>query len=254
MFELNAEMTVALISVLFSLMASIFTLWGKMQIAKLQIELEEKRDAKLKKQELEALLSKYREPLINAAYELQGRLFNILQLNFMRLFYEQGDVREQQYAIENTLYVIAQYLGWSEIIRQEIQFLDLGELETTKELTRLQDQICNLFLDSKLGKMLRIFRGEQRAIGEKMLIQTPKGSHCMGYARFIETTDPHFQYWFEPLRLQLRVLANDVEQHRNKLIGLQHGLVDLIDFLDPNDLRYPKEKRQKVGLSSFSHC
>lgn len=245
---MNIELIIALFSAFAALIASGFTILGQTRLTKLQAELAEKREEKLKKQEVEAILSKYREPLVNAAYELQGRIFNILRLNFLEIFYRNGNEREKQYAVENTLYVIAQYFGWTEIIRQDIQFLDLGDLETTQKLSTLQDHICNLFLDSKLGEVLRIFRGEQRAIGENMIVNKGSSTYCLGYAQFIQTQDVAFQYWFEPLRKHIDLLAKDFDKHADRLKQLQHAIVDLIDFLDPDCTRYPRERRTKIGL------
>lgn len=244
--DFNFEIMVAIFSAFAAFIASGFTIFGQLRVAKIQAALEEKREEKLKKQEAEAILSKYREPLVNAAYELQSRIFNILRLNFLKVFYLNGNEREKQYAVENTIYVIAQYFGWTEIIRRDIQFLDLGESETTKKIASLQDQIGNLFLDSRLGKVLRIFRGDQRAIGESMIIEKGLNATCMGYAQFFHTQDPTFQYWFEPLREHIDWLANDLEQSTDKLIQLQRALVDLIDFLDSECIRYPKERRKKI--------
>jgi hypothetical protein len=243
---MTVELSVAILSACAALIASGFTILGQFRLAKLKSELAAKRDEKLKKQEAEAVLSKYRDPLINAAYELQSRIFNILRLDFCHLFYFNGNEREKQYAVENTIYVIAQYFGWTEIIRRDIQFLDLGELETTKKLALFQDQICNIFLDSKRGKVLRIFRGEQRAIGESMIVYNGSNAHCCGYAQFIQNQAPSFQYWFEPIREHIDLLATDLDAHAQRLIALQHALVDLIDFLDPNYVRYPKERRLKM--------
>jgi len=243
---MSFELVVTICSAFAAFIASSFTVWGQIRLTKIQAELTEKRDEKLKKQEAEAIISRYREPLINAAYELQSRIFNILHLNFFNKFYVHGNAREKQYAVENTIYVIAQYLGWSEIIRQEIQFLDLGELETTKKLSTSQDHICNLFLDSRLGKEFRIFRGEQRAIGDNMISKNNSSTSCLGYAQFVQTQDAAFQYWFEPLRDDLDLLAKNTKKQNDRLIKLQHALVDLIDFLDPDYIRYPKERRIKL--------
>ena len=236
----------AFAAVIASVIASVLAIRGQTRLTKLQAELAEKREEKLKKQAAEAILSKYREPLVNAAFELQGRIFNILRLNFLGAFYLNGNEREKQYAVENTIYVIAQYFGWTEIIRLDSQFLYLGELETTKKLAALQNNICDLFLDSRLEKVLRIFRGEQRAIGESMIINNGSDDYCLGYAQFIQTQDATFQYWFEPLREHIDLLANDPNRYTDRLIQLQHALVDLIDFLDPDCLRYPKERRMKL--------
>ena len=244
---MDIEIIIAVISAIAAFIASGFTIWGQIRLAQFQAELEEKREERLKKQEAEAILSRYREPLINAAHELQGRLFNLLRLKFLTHFYLNGNEREKQYAVENTLYVIAQYLGWTEIIRREVQFLDLGEMEPTKQLSKLQDHICNLFLDSRLGQVFRIFRGDQRAIGENMIIVDGSSSSCMGYAQFLQTRDENFQYWLEPLREHLDILSKGLEQHSHKLVEIQHALIDLIDFLDPNYVRYPVEKRKKIS-------
>lgn len=244
---MNIEVIVTVLSACIAFIASGFTIWGQFRLAKLQATLAEKREEKLKKQEAEAIFSKYREPLVNTAYELQSRLFNILQLNFLQKFYIKGNEREKQYAVENTIYVIAQYFGWTEIIRRDIQFLDLGELETTKKLATLQDQICNFFLDSRMGKVFRIFRGEQRAIGESMIANSGSNLYCLGYAQFIQTQDAAFQYWFEPLRENFELLTTNIDEHADRLIQLQHALVDLMDFLDPNYVRYPQERRIKIS-------
>ncbi len=239
---MSFEILIAIASAFAAIVASSLALIGQNKVAKMNATIAEKRDENLHKQQAQLILSKYREPLINAAYELQSRIFNILRLKFLDKFYIRGNEREKQYAVENTIYVIAQYLGWIEIIRREIQFLDLGELETTKKLSNLEDHICELFLDTRLGTVLRIFRGNQRAIGEIM----ESNSQCLGYAAFVQNQDPDFQYWFEPLREDIDLLAKELDKHNTRLIELQHALIDIIDFLDPDYIRYPQQRRGKI--------
>jgi hypothetical protein len=243
---MSFEIMIAIASAFAAIVASSLALIGQNKVAKMNATLAEKRDEKLHKQQAELILSKYREPLVNAAYELQSRIFNILRLKFLDKFYLRGNEREKQYAVENTIYVIAQYLGWIEIIRREIQFLDLGELETTKKLSNLEDHICELFLDTRLGKVLRIFRGNQRAIGEIMISKIESNSQCIGYAEFVQKQDANFQYWFEPLREDIDLLSKELDKHNARLIKLQHALTDLIDFLDPDYIRYPQQRRGKI--------
>jgi hypothetical protein len=239
---MSFEILIAIASAFAAIVASIFALIGQNKVAKMNAIIAEKRDENLHKQQAKLILSKYREPLINATYELQSRIFNILRLKFLDKFYLRGNEREKQYAVENTIYVIAQYLGWIEIIRREIQFLDLGELETTKKLSALENHICELFLDTRLGTVLRIFRGNQRAIGEIM----ESNSQCLGYAEFVQNKDAAFQYWFEPLREDIELLAKELDKHNTRLIELQHALIDIIDFLDPDYIRYPQQRRGKI--------
>ena len=121
-----------------------------------------------------------------------------------------------------------------------------------QKLSALDDHICNLFLDSRLGKVLRIFRGDQRAIGELMITNNKyaNSAYCLGYAKFIQRAqDEDFKYWFNPLREQLDILSTDeLENNTERLQQLQHALVDLMDFLDPNYLRHPQERRNKIEI------
>ncbi|HEU0020100.1 MAG TPA: hypothetical protein VFR55_00275 [Dehalococcoidia bacterium] len=89
------------------------------------------------------------------------------------LRWRNGTEVEQEYTIENTLYVIAGYLGWVEIIRREVQFIDLGSDEVNLTLIGLTDSISEAFLSSELPGPFRIFQGEQRAIGEIMMTYLP---------------------------------------------------------------------------------
>ena len=60
---------------------------------------------------------------MHAAYDLQSRIFNILERGFLDRYYFRGSEREKEYAMENTVFLVAQFLGWTEAIREEIQKL-----------------------------------------------------------------------------------------------------------------------------------
>jgi len=63
----------------------------------------------------------YAEPLIAAAFDLQTRLYSIVQHNFLK-----AAAVERGYAEPSTLWLIAQYFAWVEILRREVQYLDVG--------------------------------------------------------------------------------------------------------------------------------
>jgi hypothetical protein len=119
------------------------------------------------RREAEAVLEKYREPLILAAYDLQSRLFNILHMGFLGKYYLRDVDGSRRYALEHTLYLVGQYFAWTEILRREIQFLEFEEVEETKRVGRLQRRIRELFASDKeeLGRAFMVWRGEQNAIG-----------------------------------------------------------------------------------------
>ncbi len=243
---MEIKITVALISALLALVGAIIALLGQARLAKLQAKLQRERDVTLKVEQAKELLSKYREPLAQAGFELQSKLYNILKLGLLTKYYLSEDESERDYAVQNTLYVIAQFFAWNEIIRQEIQFLDLGEVESTRTLSELNEKIVVSFLTSSHGKVLRVFRGEQRAIAERMVRSDSGNLSCIGYASFVETQESSFRRWFIQLEKDIDLLSKNLKDHAGRLVQLQHVLIDLLDYLDPDCVRFAKQYRSKV--------
>lgn len=108
---------------------------------------------------------------MRSAIYLQSRLYDIHQQNFLGYSYNKSPLIKK-YAVTNTLFVIAEYLEWVEILRREIQFLDLGSSEQNRRLTERLNAINQAFAKSKGGggSLFMIYKGEQRAIGEIMTI------------------------------------------------------------------------------------
>jgi hypothetical protein len=64
------------------------------------------------KREMKSVLARYPEVLAEAAYELQSRLWNILEHGFLQRYLLRGEDTEREYAVQHTIYVLAQYLAW----------------------------------------------------------------------------------------------------------------------------------------------
>jgi hypothetical protein len=214
----------------------------------LEAQLEDLRVKDERRHEQEKLVSRYREPLARAAYDLQSRLYNILEQQFIEAYYTNGSERERSYAVDNSVFLVAQYFAWTEIIRREIQFLDLGADIENRELARLQDELYSLWQTDLFGTLYRVFAGEQRAIGERMIREGPRGPECMGYASFLEQNTKANDPLIEALRADTRRLAHSSEA-RARLIALQNALIDLLAFLDPQYVRFPERSRTKVPAS-----
>jgi hypothetical protein len=230
----DAGIVVAVIALVGAVAAAGISLYGQIHVQ----EVASRR-------EVEDVLARYQAPLASAAYELQGRLYNIVALGFLGKYYVNGDAAQRTYAVENTLYVVAQYLGWSEILRREIQFLSFADTARTRAVADRQQRVVELFQsdDAILGRPFLIWRGEQRAIGERMIERDGDRSHCLGYAGFLDRNDAAFGQWLDRLERDIDVIT---EAPNLRLVELQHGLVDLIHELDPDRLRYPDEMLQKV--------
>jgi hypothetical protein len=225
----NNPIVIAAIGLAGGLLGSVIALYGQFRLARNEVQ-----------REAETVLAKYREPLLGAAYELQGRLWNILDLDFLAKYYLAGDDAQKTYAVENTLYVIAQYFGWSEILRREIQFLSFSDSARTRAVNACQREIVSLFQDddADLGRPFLVWRGEQRAIGELMIDAEADQVHCLGYAAFMARRDPAFRSWFARLEANIDELSRGTNP---RLLALQRALVDLIRELDPQGLRYSDE-------------
>ena len=134
---MKTELSVALIAGAISLLTAGGTLWSSFQanvnaadIEKLKIEKERRSAAEQRERET----SRYKEPLLRSAYDLQSRLYNILKQGFLDVYLSKGDDREKTYAVENTTFAIAQYFCWSEALRREVQFTDLEDQPKARNL------------------------------------------------------------------------------------------------------------------------
>ena len=250
---MDIELVVALISGVIAIAAAVLAIWGQLKAARFASELERLRLAEQRRFDKETTLARYREPLAHAAYDLQSRIYNILQRNFLQIYLTKGNDRERGYAINNTVFVLAQYFAWTEIVRSDIQFIDLGEDEPTRKLRSLQDTIYAVLQNDRLDRSLRVFAGEQRAIGERLITRNHERVDSMGYGAFLDQLPSGKDTLLDALRDDVVRLAENVEVARPRLAALQHALIDLLDFLDPKGIRFPQERRLKVPAKSGLH-
>jgi hypothetical protein len=194
--------------------------------------------------EAERIVSRFREPLAQAAFELQGRLFNILRQGLIAVYHNNGTPRERAYVLGSTAYFIAQYFGWTEIIRREVQFLDLGDIDSTRQLNSQLDTIRNLWLRDDYSPLLRRFRIQKRAIGECMIHEGTRGAECIGYGEYLEASTRPGQ--LQDLSEDVKSLVADPEAAAPRLFALQHALVDLGVALDPAGVRFPPDRRERA--------
>ena len=206
------------------------------------------------------LALRYREPLLHAAFNLQSRLYNIGRPTgqpFLERFLIDGSPAEQEYARLNTVYLIGQYLCWSEILRRETQFIDPEDRRRERQVMNYMENIREVFSTSFEfnERTLRTFRGEQRAIGEVMLTKSdypsdrvgPR-SDCIGYAAFVKAmeSDENVRRWFGSLMSDMDTLANALDGHRARLTVLQNALLDLINLLNPDGDRVTPQLRDRL--------
>jgi hypothetical protein len=255
----SVQVLVALISALAALLVALLSVVLSSRAARgtaqLQDELERRRQQASKEELLEQVMSRYREPLLRAAFDLQSRIYNIVRQGFLVRYLHQGNSVEQEYACRNTMFVLAEYLGWVEILRRGVQFLDLGDIERNRLLVGRLEAITTVLLADRPypDSTVQVFRGQQRAMGELMMDSAMPSEgrpflQCVGYAAFVARLehDPNFARWFGKFESDLQQLAAEPSPRYDRLITLQRALMDLIDFLDDPPTRFPQGQRSRL--------
>lgn len=245
---MSSALQVALISGAFALLATLISMRSQFQAKLISDRIDALKLAEARRFEKEKTVAQFREPLARAAYDLQSRIYNILRQGLITVYYTHGNERERLYVVENTVFLIAQYFAWTEIIRLHIQYLDLGEDEATRRLTHLQDDIHGLFLTDQWPRQFRVFAGEQRAIGEKLIRPASQGPECIGYAAFLEANFGKVAALIDDLRDDVRELHRDISEAAQRLVAVQNALIDLLAYLDPEYLRFPQSRRSKLQI------
>lgn len=220
---MNGALTVALIALGGSVLNTLVTVLGAPTF-------QARREAN-------KVLERYREPLLLASYELQSRLHNILRNDFVDRHVTANEAGKRDAAVNSTLYVLAQFFGWREIIRGEVQFLRFSTSRETREITRLLRDISETFLTDAFGSQFMIWRAEQRGLGERMIVSADGKPACMGYASFLAQRS-ELDQWLNPLERDIHDLR---PEGRERLTKLQHLLLELVRRLDEERTRYPFE-------------
>lgn len=223
---MNTAVIIALIALAGSVFSTIATTFGFSAI-------QARRDS-------QKLLVAYREPLLAASYELQARLYNILQMGFVAKYVADEAKGRRDAAIVSTLYVFAQFFAWRELIRRDVHYIKFVRNRQTREFAMLLNQISDTFLSDEYGAQFMIWRVEQRGLGERMLASSDKGLKCLGYASFTDNIDTMAE-WLSPIE---DALCDIGAGGQRRLTRIQHLLVELVQRLDDKHIQYPFDMRQ----------
>ncbi len=205
----------------------------------------------------EELARKFREPLLQAAFNLETRIYNIVELDFFNRFLGVDSTdSEREYAVLHTMHVFAQYFCWVEIARRESQFIDPRDGRVNRAATLALEAASDAFSDSIniQEKYFRFFRGEQRALGQMMLVPTGVSMpgaprwECLGYASYVHSLeDEQMARWFRQLREDIGEFAENPANRDGRLRLIQQRLVDIIDIMDPDAHSVPMRLRNRLA-------
>jgi hypothetical protein len=230
-----------------------------------------RREKRQQRLNAEQVLARYRDPLITATFHLQQRLFNILRTdgddirgylhrpelardtlkdrpdpNYRKVLLQRvlprGRPRRREdsswtyrrLAVSSTLYRVAEYLAWTEILRVEVQFMNFRRRRDSRIVHALIGDISRSLADDRHGRHFMLWYEEQRAIGEEMMIRDNDVLRCIGYSRFTSEYQEKFDRWFADFAAQL--MDSEVPEQRLKRVF--DLLLRLGKALDPKESRY----------------
>jgi hypothetical protein len=243
---MTTALYIALISGLVAICSVLLSSYTAIKATRMQHELELRRSRLDRGTAAEEVLSRFRDPLLRASIDLQGRIYSIVATDYIRRHIKSDDPELARYAKNSTLFRLAEYFGWLEVLRRGVQFLDFGNQDKGRELNILLHRIGFAFANRHRfpDSTFRLFRDEQRAIGELVLEALPgdsRGYRCMGYARFVQQfeSDTSFSCWFDRLVVDIEAMADPGPGCMDRLAIVNNLLIDLLEFLDPGGVRYP---------------
>ncbi|HLO33851.1 MAG TPA: hypothetical protein VK249_32180 [Anaerolineales bacterium] len=223
------------------------------------------------KQSLAQVARKYREPIALSALELCNRFTNICDayppnflgsdllssaperpaLNFA------NDPYFKRYRLVSTVYRLCSFLGWIELYRQDTTFLDVDESSGQRPVERAIYAVRADFADGQLNKAgdwqtwhdMLLFREEQRAIGESMIVLAGGVRTVMGYAEFCDLfpgdTNKSQSKWLHTAAAFLLDLKEAKDFRQIRFQRLIVHLVELVDVLSP---ARPRDEHQEAHM------
>lgn len=247
LLTLGATLTISLLSMAGSTIAFCLGKRAREQLVEKISLAKVLGDERTAARKAKAQLEHYKQPLLKAAFALQSRLWNILYDDFFVSAQASHDPRDKRYAIDHTLYLIAQWFCWNQIVSRTVRVLRLEDVDSdsmkarlrqphglfgrrasnnetredkTSKLTGLLAQASHAFRSSVIGwdGSVGIWTGEQEAIGDlltkelqsSLSFEGHRSLDCMGFGEFAEKLkgDPSWRQWLIPVRAELGALMS----------------------------------------------
>jgi hypothetical protein len=210
------------------------------------------------RQLLVSVFHRYRDPIILSASELCYRLAEINR-DYPTVFLRRTllnsrpeslrlnsaeDEYFQRYKFVSTVYRLCAFLGWIELYRQDVTFLDGGRRGANRRFTEALQAFQADLADGQLNNAsdwfswqdLLIFREEQRAIGDAMIRSIGQSRSVAGYGAFCAILESGTASmdgrWINSAVNFLADLHDTKDFRRNRLHRMTVHLIDLIERLD----------------------
>lgn len=191
--------------------------------ADFQAELEQKKAALAEKTAEQTRIReevfRWANPILGAVTDLSHRLDNILNDHGYYALSKESESKippnwamSHDYFLRSTLYLFAQYFCWIRLFEQHLSFeLFKSQHDKDEFLSRINKvgQTLSVFplviSGSPQGRDVQLFKLQQRAIGEAMVVSEDHAQTCMGFHVFLKSFE---QFAEEPLKPLTALLAN----------------------------------------------
>jgi len=183
----------------------------------------------------ERIVALYVNPFLSACEDLQSRIYNLLQLNGLRMLRKRYP--DGSYADE-TLYLVVRYFGWAAAMHR------YGTHTQDPEVIRLTEAVHNAFATPKYPVgAFTFFRPEQKALG-KLVMHRFEGQFGVEL-----DTIPYYTFQkqllspplsdSEAVKQTLEALRKATHaknlEGRQRLAEAQNYLVDLLTYLEAKE-------------------
>lgn len=208
---------------------------------------------------LDSLYKKYRDPIVLSAIELANRLDEVCREHPAKFLApsvlscespqpshsSERDLYYFRYKCQSTIYRLSAFLGWLELYRQDLVFLDVSESKTNTVLQNLLKELREDFADGTLNSATDwsfwsdalIFREEQRAVGEAMIVSANGVRTVMGYGSFVallENPSSPANRW---IQVVINFLIDPGRNRDFRLVRYRRLVIHLVDLVRTLDRR-----------------
>jgi len=207
-----------------------------------------------RRREIIEVKRKYSTPILLAADQLRKRLRNMIEL--IERIEKEGDwlplepppdpqTNPEGYYYYSTLYTVAHFLGWQQILRQEVVYLDFTTTKETKTFEDFMRVIDRGFSEPKLfGKE---YDGDKwvvsyvlQSIGDSMILKEDGRRYAMGFASFVKLLDETDDKQMKSSLADLGEIfggLNRKDFRFRRIVAIHAILNAFVEYADPTHLR-----------------
>jgi type II secretory pathway pseudopilin PulG len=92
----------AVVALLGAVVAGLMTTWSAQRTRRYESLLDAQQRALSKAEQAEAVLGRYRDPILAAAHNLSKRLYNIVDMSYLAVYLHCGEADQERYARDYT--------------------------------------------------------------------------------------------------------------------------------------------------------